>query len=139
VGALRAFPGARDLVRRCKEAGWTTVLASSAKGRELSVLRGVLGADEWIDDATSADDTEASKPAPDLVEVGLQKAGLDAADAVYVGDAVWDVHSSAEAGLRCIGVESGGVSEAELREAGAVEVYRDVADVLDRFGSGILR
>jgi len=129
--ALRPLPGARDLVRRCSEAGLRTVLASSAKDRELAVLREVLAADEAIDLATSASDASSSKPDPDIVEVALRKAELDPSEALFIGDAVWDVHASRKLGVACIGLECGGTSAAELLEAGAFATFADPADLLE--------
>jgi len=131
--ALRLLPGARELVLHCHRAGLVTVLASSASEPEFAVLTRVLDLDEVIDAATGSADAEASKPAPDIVQVALDKAGLKPENAVFVGDAVWDVHASAKAGLRCVGLESGGTSAAELREAGAVATYADAADLLASF------
>jgi HAD superfamily hydrolase (TIGR01509 family) len=131
--SLRALPGARDLVRRCHDAGLVTVLASSAGGREVRVLRELLDVDDAIDEATSSDDAHDSKPAPDLVGVAVQRAGVEPADAVFIGDSVWDVRACARAGVPCLGLQSGGTSAAELREAGAVQVYRDAADLLARW------
>lgn len=131
--ALRLLPAARDLVVRCHEAGLVTVLASSASERELTVLKQVLDADDYLDHSTSSDDASSSKPDPDIVLAALKKAELEPGDAIFVGDAVWDVEASAKAGLTCIGLESGGTSAAELRDAGAVAVYRDPADLLAAF------
>lgn len=127
---LVPFAGAGDLLQECAERGWTVVLASSASERELSVLRKVLDEDDAIAEATSSDDVGTSKPAPDLVQVALDKAGADAARSFLVGDTVWDVKAAERAGVRCIGVLTGGFSRAELVEAGAVEVYEDVATLL---------
>lgn len=55
-----------------------------------------------------------------------------------IGDSVWDGKAAAAAGIRFIAVLSGGVSDGELREVGAVEVYSDPADLLARFGSSLL-
>lgn len=68
------MPGAADLLRACHGHGLRVVLASSADPRELAVLRAALDAEDAIDEATSAGDVEASKPAPDLVQVALDKA-----------------------------------------------------------------
>ena len=129
---LRPLPGARELIRACHDAGLVTVLASSAGATELDVLRAVLDLDDVLDHVTSSDDGDSSKPDPDLVEVALAKGGLRPDEAVFIGDAVWDVHAAAAAGVRCLAVECGGTSEAELREAGAVDVFRDPADLLQR-------
>ncbi|MDQ1743029.1 MAG: hypothetical protein QOE23_1368 [Pseudonocardiales bacterium] len=136
--ALRLLPGARELVRHCHSTGLVTVLASSASSAELDVLTRVLDLDDVIDAATGSADAESSKPAPDIVLVALDKGGLQPENAVFVGDAVWDVHACAKAGLRCVGLESGGTSAAELREAGAVATYRDAGDLLARFAGSPL-
>jgi HAD superfamily hydrolase (TIGR01509 family) len=128
--ALRTLPGAREVLRRCHESDLLAVLASSAGERELAVLRGVLDCDQWIDAATSAADADTSKPDPDLVIAALDKAGLAPHQALFVGDAVWDVEAAGRAGVRCVGLECGGTSAAELRAAGAWRTYQDPADLL---------
>ena len=136
--ALRLLPGAHDLVRRCHDRGLTTVLASSAGTREVQVVRDLLNADSFLDHSTSSDDAENSKPAPDLVTVAVRRAGVDPTDAVFIGDAVADVRACAEAGVACIALECGGTSAAELKDAGAVAVYRDPADLLAHFDDSVL-
>jgi HAD superfamily hydrolase (TIGR01509 family) len=135
---LRPLPGAADLLRACRQHDLQVVLASSADPRELDILRAALAADDAVSEATSAGDVGQSKPAPDLVEVALGKAGLDPAQAVFVGDAVWDVQACQRAGVACVGVLSGGVSRAELLDAGAVRVYRDAAEILAAFPASLL-
>jgi HAD superfamily hydrolase (TIGR01509 family) len=135
---LRPFDGAPELLRTCKRHGLRVVLASSADDREFAVLRRALNADDAIDDATSSGDVDQSKPAPDLVEVALEKAGVPADRAVFVGDTVWDVQASQKAGVTCIGLLSGGISRAELLEAGAAQVYDDPAALLTAVQEGLL-
>ncbi|MCL3861380.1 HAD family hydrolase [Actinotalea sp. K2] len=126
----RAFDGARELVRAVAERGARTVLATSAGPTSLEHLREVLDLDDVVTGITSAKDVEHAKPSPDLVEAALEIAGVPPERAVMVGDTVWDVEAAARAGVRCVGVLTGGSSEAALREAGAVAVYPDVASLL---------
>jgi HAD superfamily hydrolase (TIGR01509 family) len=128
---LRPLPGAPDLLRACQERGWRVVLASSADEHEFGALLAALDADDAIDDATSSGDVEQSKPAPDLVQVALDKAGVPPEAAVFVGDTVWDVQASNKAGVPCIGLLSGGIGQDELRDAGAAEIYDDPAALLE--------
>jgi HAD superfamily hydrolase (TIGR01509 family) len=136
--ALRCLPGAPDLVGHAHAKGLVTVLASSAGARELEVLEGVLGAGDALDHATSSRDAEASKPAPDLVSTALDRAGLDAKNAVFVGDSVWDVEAAGRARVACIGLECGGTSAAELREAGAAQTFEDPAHLLAQWSNSLL-
>lgn len=130
---LVAFDGAADLLRTTKKAGLTVVLATSASEAEAEHLTAAIDADDVIDVVTTKGDVDKSKPDPDIVHTALNKAGLGPADAVFVGDTVWDVEAAGRAGLACVAVQTGGISESELRDAGAVAVYRDVRHLLDEF------
>jgi HAD superfamily hydrolase (TIGR01509 family) len=127
---LRPLPGAADLLRACQAQGLRVVLASSADPAEFTALRAALDAEDAIDDATSSADVKASKPAPDLVQVALERAGAGPGEAVFVGDTVWDVRACQRAGVPCVALLSGGISEAELAGAGAVKAYNNPADLL---------
>ncbi|MCA6096082.1 HAD family hydrolase [Streptomyces sp. SCA3-4] len=127
---LPVLDGAADLLRTLARRGWTVVLATSAQGAELAALRRAIDADDAIHDATSADDVESSKPAPDPVQQALEQAGVPPARALFVGDTVWDVRAARRAGVDCVALLSGGIGRTELQEAGAVAVYRDPAALL---------
>ncbi len=66
----------------------------------------------------------------DLVEAALAKAGTR--DAVMLGDTPWDVEAARRAGVETVCVMTGGFSEQELREAGAVAVFESVLELRER-------
>lgn len=136
--ALRAFEGAKDLLAQCHAGGLAVALASSARKKDLEVMKGILDADAFIDGATSANDAKESKPAPDILVAALDAIGVGAADAVFVGDAVWDMKAAAALGIPAIAVTCGGVSAEKLRDAGAVEVYEGPQDLLQNLPSSAL-
>ncbi|WP_324643149.1 HAD family hydrolase [Pseudarthrobacter sp. LT1] len=136
--SLRAFDGAKDLLGQCHAGGVAVALASSARERDLQVMRSVLEADAFIDAATSANDAKESKPAPDILEAALGAVGVEAANAVYVGDAVWDMKAAGALGIPAIGLTCGGIHAAQLREAGAVEVYDGPRHLLQNLGSSAI-
>jgi HAD superfamily hydrolase (TIGR01509 family) len=127
---MRRFDGAKELLRELAERGFKVVLATSAPPEEFDMTSRALDAGDAVLTATKSSDVESAKPEPDVVQVALEKAGVDAGDAMFVGDAVWDVEAAGKAGVRCIGVRTGGVSAQELTEAGAIAVYDDVAALL---------
>lgn len=137
-GRLTPLPGAQDLLRHCHERGLRVVLASSAKDEELGALRSALDADDAIDAATSSSDAGTGKPAPDIVLRALEKSGLQADEVVFVGDAIWDGYAAQRAGIEFVGLTCGGTPEAELRLAGAREVWTDPADLLKNFDNSAL-
>lgn len=128
---LRPLPGARALLRRVADLGLEVVLATSAPEDELELLRAVLDSDDLVSAITSAGDVDTAKPQPDIIHVALERAGVAAERAVFVGDAIWDVEACVRAKLPCIGVLSGGVSRAELENAGAVTVFENTQDLLE--------
>ncbi|BBX17697.1 HAD family hydrolase [Mycolicibacterium duvalii] len=135
ASVLSPLPGARDLLRRVAERGLQVVLATSAPEDELQMLREVLDCDEVVAEVTSSQDVDIAKPRPDIVQVALDRAGVGAQDAVFIGDAVWDCEAAARAGVASIAVLSGGVSRAELYDAGAMDVFEDAADLLAKLDS----
>jgi HAD superfamily hydrolase (TIGR01549 family) len=138
---LRRLPGVRKLLEAVDELGLQIVLATSAPEDELSILREVLASDDLVSAATSSNDVDTAKPQPDIVQVALDRAGVDTDHAVFVGDTVWDVEACERAGVPTIAVLSGGVSRGELETAGAQAVFenpRDVCDHLDSTAIGTL-
>ena len=57
----------------------------------------------------------------------MDKAG--GGDAVMVGDTTWDFEAAKRAGVATVAVLTGGFSEAELKDAGAVAVYRTIDEL----------
>ncbi|MCV7344621.1 HAD family hydrolase [Mycolicibacterium rhodesiae] len=128
---LTALPGARELLQRVADLGLQVVLATSAPENELAMLRKTLGCDDLVSAITSSEDVEEAKPRPDIVNVALEKAGVSAQHAVFIGDTVWDVEASSRAGVPCIAVLSGGVGRGELEKAGAAAIFDDAEELLD--------
>ncbi|OBK46995.1 HAD family hydrolase [Mycobacterium sp. 1081908.1] len=135
IPLLAPLPGARALLHRVADLGLQVVLASSAPGDELDALLEALDCDDVIAEKTSSRDVDTAKPEPGIVRVALDRAGVDADRAVFVGDAVWDAHAAAAAGLPCIGLLSGGISRAELESAGASPIFTDPQDLLEHLES----
>jgi HAD superfamily hydrolase (TIGR01509 family) len=132
--AVEPFPKVRELFERLKEDGILIALASSAKEEELAKHEKSLGIEGLVDATTSADDVERSKPAPDILESALARLDDIAADeAIVIGDSPYDAAAAAKAGMKTIGLLSGGFAEETLREAGVIAIYTDIADLLEHY------
>jgi phosphoglycolate phosphatase-like HAD superfamily hydrolase len=134
-----AFPSVRALFERILRDGKRIALASSAKKDELSEYKRIANIEDLVEDETSADDAEKSKPHPDIFEAALSQLGdVRASEAVVVGDTPYDAEAAGKAGLRTVGVLSGGFPEEDLRAAGCVRVYKDPAELLANYDSSPL-
>jgi HAD superfamily hydrolase (TIGR01509 family) len=132
---LRAFDGTAQLLRTVSARGIRVVLATSAPGDELELLLEALAAARSaVDATTSAEDVDRAKPDPALIAVALERAGAEPSEAVLVGDSTWDMIAAGRAGVAAFGLRSGGVSDAELMDAGARAVYDDPADLERHLG-----
>jgi HAD superfamily hydrolase (TIGR01509 family) len=123
--------GARELIEELKDDDCAVILASSAKQEEVDHYLDLLHARDLVDGWTSSADVEETKPAADLVQTALAKVGEG--PTLMIGDSTWDVKAASAAEIPTLAVLTGGFSEAELREAGAVEVVESIGKLrLDR-------
>ncbi|MDQ3670144.1 MAG: HAD family hydrolase [Actinomycetota bacterium] len=130
IDEVAPLAGARELLAELKERGHTIVLASSSIQEHLDHFLDLLEARGLADGWTMKDDVEASKPDPDLVEAALAKAGTR--DAVMLGDTPWDVEAARKASIETICVMTGGFSEQELTDAGALAVFESIEELRER-------
>jgi HAD superfamily hydrolase (TIGR01509 family) len=134
---IKPLRDARKLVAAIKARGYTAVAASSAQKDELTPLLKIAGAEWLMDAATSSDDAEESKPAPDIVVAALQRAKATPEEAVMIGDTPYDVAAATRAGVKIIGFRSGGWGDADL--AGAIAIYDGPWDLVERIEDSPLR
>ena len=126
------LPGAKELLASLADRGYEVWFATSAKPEELEHRMEELEAEDKVAGVVSSEEVEGTKPAPDIFELALKRAGSSPEETVAVEASVWDVESAKEAGVRTIAVMTGGTfSRAELEEAGAYAVYNDCAELLE--------
>jgi HAD superfamily hydrolase (TIGR01509 family) len=137
---VRAFPLVRELFLKIKDDGLRLALASSAKEDELGAYKKIARIEDLIEEETSADDADKSKPHPDIFEAALERLGdVEPHEAIVVGDTPYDAEAAGKIKLRTIGVLCGGFAEAELRAAGCVQIYQGPADLLARYSESIIK
>jgi len=130
---VKPLPKVREFLLRLEGAGIRLSLASSADKDQLENYKKIALMEDLIEESSSADDAERSKPHPDIFEATLEKLGLPASKVLALGDTPYDAEAAGKAGISTIGVMTGGWSKEELLEAGCIEVYTDVAELLERF------
>jgi HAD superfamily hydrolase (TIGR01549 family) len=135
----RPFPRVRELVQRVKDDGKRIALASSANSDEIGYYKQLAHIEDLVEEQTSADDAERSKPYPDIFQAALALLkDVSAPEAVAIGDSPYDAIAAGKLKMTSIGLLSGGFPERELWEAGYGEVYRDCADLLERYDQSLL-
>ncbi len=139
LSQVEPFARVRELLERVKKDGKQIALASSAKKDEIAIYKRIANIQDLVEEETSSDDAERSKPHPDIFKAALARLrDVDAQEAVTVGDSPYDAIAPTKIKMNCIGVLSGGFPEADLRGAGCIEIYRDCADLLGHYERSLL-
>lgn len=123
------FPGLVPLLRDLRAQGIATGTVTSKGQLETETLLFDLGLADLFDVIVGDDDVRPLKPDPAPVREACRLLGVDPADAVMVGDTTFDVASARAAGAACVGVLWGIHDARTLREAGAIALAKNAADL----------
>lgn len=113
------FPGADQTMRALHARD--EVLLGTATGmsrRGMNSVERIYGL-KGLFATTQTADENPSKPNPAMVLAALADTGVDAGNAVFVGDTVYDMEAGRAAGVACVGVSWGYHSADDLTAAGA--------------------
>ena len=134
LSQVRAFPNVRELFERVRSEGKKIALASSGKEDEVRHYEKLAGIEGLADSMTTADQVAHSKPRSDVFIAALRTLGsLPPQEAIAIGDTPYDVEAAKKIELPIIGLLCGGFSEDVLRDEGACAIFRDPADLLERY------
>lgn len=124
------FPGALESVAVL--AARDDVLLGVATGKSRRGVAYLVERAGWsgLLSTTQTADDNPSKPAPDMVLKALTETGVDAKDAVLIGDTSFDMLMARSAGIARIGVSWGYHPADALRAAGAQAIADDFGTVL---------
>jgi phosphoglycolate phosphatase len=123
------FPGVPALLTRLRAAGHQLAIVTSkveTSAREILTSAGLMDEFEVIVCHGMA---PLGKPNPDLALLAADRLGRSPGECVVVGDSVDDVRMALAAGMPVIGVACGVSGPGQLRDAGAVTVVDDTAEI----------
>lgn len=130
---VKPFPKVHELFERLRADGKKIALASSGKEDEVRRYEKLLGIAGMVDCMTTSDQVAHSKPKADVFIAALNMLALPPDEAVAIGDTPYDIAAAKKIELGVVGVLCGGFPEQTLREAGAVAIFRDPAELLERY------
>ena len=123
------FAGMADVLDALRGAGWTLGVATGMSDRGLAHCLATHGLTGHFVTLQTAD-RHPSKPHPAMLEAALFDAAAEPAQAVMIGDTVFDIDMGRAAGVRAVGVDWGYHEAEELLRAGAEWVAPDPAALL---------
>lgn len=102
---LEAFPGARDFVLSCRNAGLRVAVASSAD--RIKVAANLQKLDlplEFWDVVVTGEQAKQKKPSPEAFLFAARSMNVEPSECVVVEDAVNGIQAARAGGMRCIAV-----------------------------------
>ncbi|OYZ88503.1 MAG: haloacid dehalogenase [Sphingomonadales bacterium 17-56-6] len=122
------YDGIAALLSFLDESGWMLGVATGKSDRGLTRCLDHHALRPLFVTLQTAD-RHPSKPHPSMVYQALAEAGADAANAVVIGDTVYDIHMGRAAGTRTVGVNWGYHQVEDLRDAGADYIAESMDDL----------
>ncbi|MER5307643.1 HAD-IA family hydrolase [Streptomyces sp. NPDC002773] len=98
IAEVEVYPDVPLLLKRLRESGIRTGIATGKSGARARAVLEVVGLLPLLDTVVGSDEVPRPKPAPDIVREALRRLGARPEDAVMVGDAVIDIQSGRAAG-----------------------------------------
>lgn len=129
---VELLPGARESLELVAERGLSRAIVSS--GTRARILRELAHheLEPHFTHAICGGDTPNRKPHPEPLLVCLDRLGIDAADAAYIGDSAEDVRMAKAAGVYVIGVTGPYPNHAALRASEPDQITDGVLDAVRR-------
>jgi phosphoglycolate phosphatase len=126
----RLFPGAAELIASLNRFGVRLAVATSKSRVGATALLLRYWPHRTFQCVVTDDDVAAKKPAPDMVELVLERLGGTAENTLMVGDTGFDMEMGRAAGVQTCGVTWGNHPRSVLEDAGADHIAAQTEEIL---------
>lgn len=127
-----AFPGIPEVLARLDDEGRRLGIVTAKRRSTVEVALESIPIGRHFDELVAFEDTTRHKPAPEPLQLALERLGSEPSTAAYVGDSPFDVLAARAAGLFAIAATWGAVHALDVvAEAGPDVVLHDPLELLD--------
>ncbi len=126
----RPYDGIVDLLRELKHRGLKTAVVSNKSDANVKALVSRFF-DGLFDVSIGSMEGVARKPAPDMVNMALERLGVSKEDAIYIGDSEVDLNTARNSGLDMITVTWGFRDRDHLVQNGATIFADTPEEIID--------
>lgn len=120
---VQVLPTVDEALRKLRDAGVRLAVFTNKHGPSARRLCEHLGWNPFLEFVLGADDSPWRKPAAEFSRLALEKMGVPANQVALVGDSTYDADAARVIGMDFIGVLTGTHGAAELKLAGAREIF----------------
>ena len=122
--------GMDEVLVQLKDEGRRLGIVTAKRRQTVELAFARLPIEHLFETVVGGDETKKHKPDPEPLLLALERLGAAPDDAVYVGDAPFDVKAAKAAGLYSVGVSWGGIHGRERLEAEEPDALVDTTEEL---------
>jgi pyrophosphatase PpaX len=127
---LVCCPGMGEVLVQLKDEGRRLGIVTAKRRQTVELAFAQIPIEHLFETVVGGDETKKHKPDPEPLLLALERLGAAPDDAVYVGDAPFDVKAAKAAGLYSVGVSWGGIHGRERLEAEEPDALVDTTEEL---------
>lgn len=129
VASTRIYEPAPDLLKTLRDNDVRIGVVSTKFRYRIEAILAQAGLQTCVDTIVGGEDVTQHKPDPEGLLLAIDKLGVRADHAVYVGDHAVDAEAADRAGMRFIGAVSGTTDRDAWQARGRQSVDRDIGDI----------
>jgi len=122
--------GMDEVLVQLKDEGRRLGIVTAKRRQTVELAFARIPIEHLFETVVGGDETKKHKPDPEPLLLALERLGAAPDDAVYVGDAPFDVKAAKAAGLYAVGVSWGGIHGRERLEAEEPDALVDTTEEL---------
>jgi pyrophosphatase PpaX len=122
--------GMDEVLVQLKDEGRRLGIVTAKRRQTVELAFARIPIEHLFETVVGGDETKKHKPDPEPLLLALERLGAAPDDAVYVGDAPFDVKAAKAAGLYSVGVSWGGIHGRERLEAEEPDALVDTTEEL---------
>ena len=122
--------GMDEVLVQLKDEGRRLGIVTAKRRQTVELAFARIPIEHLFETVVGGDETKKHKPDPEPLLLALERLGAGPGDAVYVGDAPFDVKAAKAAGLYSVGVSWGGIHRRERLEAEEPDALVDTTEEL---------
>jgi pyrophosphatase PpaX len=122
--------GMDEVLVQLKDEGRRLGIVTAKRRQTVELAFARIPIEPLVETVVGGDETKKHKPDPEPLLLALERLGAAPDDAVYVGDAPFDVQAAKAAGLYSVGVSWGGIHGRERLEAEEPDALVDTTEEL---------
>ena len=122
--------GMDEVLVQLKDEGRRLGIVTAKRRQTVELAFARIPIEHLFETVVGGDETKKHKPDPEPLLLALERLGAAPDDAVYVGDAPFDVKAAKAAGLYSVGVSWGGIHGRERLEAQEPDALVDTTEEL---------